>query len=181
MSPIQSRMKECDRYAWRTLRGGAILGLVLLCTACGFQLRKDLDLPPEMARTRMVIDDDYSLLARRIRGLLEQSGTRFVAGDDATAFLEIPTNKVQISVLTIGDNANVREYRVSHTVKFRVTDASGHELIKWQTIQQARELSFDAQNILAISREQEYLKQDLAETIARMLVTRLGSLNRASP
>ena len=173
MSPIQfnPRVKERDWCGW-TICG---LGLILLCTACGFQLREDMDLPPEMARTRMVIDDEYSLLARRVRSLLEQSGTRFVASDVATAFLEIPTNKVDIAVLTIGDNANVREYRVSHTVKFRVTDASGRELIRWQTIRQARELSFDAQNILAISREQEYLKQDLAETLARMLVTRLGS------
>jgi outer membrane lipopolysaccharide assembly protein LptE/RlpB len=123
----------------------------------------------------MVIDDDYSLLARRVRGLLEQSGTRFVASDDATAFLEIPTNQVVVAVLTVGDNASVREYRVSHTVKFRVTDASGRELIQWQTIRQARELSFDEQNILATSREQEYLKQDLAETVARMLVTSLSS------
>ena len=173
MSPMQfnPQMKERDWCSW------AICGLVLilLCTACGFQLREDLDLPPEMVRTRLVIDDEYSLLARRVRGLLEQSGTRFVASDVATAFLEIPTNKVVIAVLTIGDNANVREYRVSHTVKFRVTDASGRELVRWQTIRQARELSFDARNILAISREQEYLKQDLAETLARMLVTRLGS------
>ena len=177
MSPIQfnPRMKERDCGGWRNARVSVVLVLILLFTACGFQLREDMDLPPEMARTRMVIDDEYSLLARRVRSLLEQSGTRFVAGDVATAFLEIPTNKVDIAVLTIGDNANVREYRVSHTVKFRVTDASGRELIRWQTIRQARELSFDAQNILAISREQEYLKQDLAETLARMLVTRLGS------
>ena len=153
----------------------AMTGLTLLCAACGFQLRDDLELPPEMAQTSMVIDDDYSLLARRVRGLLEQSGTRFVASDDATAFLEIPTNKVVVAVLTVGDNATVREYRVSHTVKFRVTDANGRELIQWQTIRQARELSFDAQNILATSREQEYLKQDLADAVARMLVTRLGS------
>ena len=177
MSPIQfnPRMKERDWGGWRNARVSVVLVLILLCTACGFQLREDMDLPPEMARTRMVIDDEYSLLARRVRSLLEQSGTHFVASDVATAFLEIPTNKVDTAVLTIGDNANVREYRVSHTVKFRVTDASGRELIRWQTIRQARELSFDAQNILAISREQEYLKQDLAETLARMLVTRLGS------
>ena len=177
MSPIQfnPRLKERDWGGWRNARVSVVLVLILLCTACRFQLREDMDLPPEMARTRLVIDDEYSLLARRVRSLLEQSGTRFVASDVATAFLEIPTNNVVTAVLTIGDNANVREYRISHTVKFRVTDASGRELIRWQTIRQARELSFDAQNILAISREQEYLKQDLAETLARMLVTRLGS------
>ncbi len=37
-------------------------------------------------------------------------------------------------VLTIGDNARVREYRVTHTVKFRLTDVRGQELIGWQTL-----------------------------------------------
>jgi len=156
----------------RTLYG---LGLILLCTACGFQLMEDMELPPEMTHTRLVITDEYSLLARRVRVLLEQSGATFASSEDATAFLEIPTNNVVTEVLTVGDNARVREFRISHTVKFRVTDADGQDIIPLQTIRQARELSFDEQKILATSREQEYLKQDLAETLARMLVTRLGS------
>ena len=175
-----SRIKEREWCAWRNLRVSAMCGLFLICSACGFQLREDMELPPEMARTRIVIDDEYSLLARRVRVLLEQSGATFVGSEDATAFLEIPTNNVVTEVLTVGDNARVREFRISHTVKFRVTDADGREIIPLQTIRQARELSFDEQKILAASREQEYLKQDLAETLARMLVTRLGSSDSSS-
>ena len=66
MSPIQfnPRMKERDWGGWRNARVSVVLFVILFCTACGFQLREDMDLPPEMARTRMVIDDEYSLLAR---------------------------------------------------------------------------------------------------------------------
>jgi len=166
---------------WCQLRMSVTLGLLLLCTACGFQLREDLDLPPEMAKTRMVVDDQNSILARRVRVLLEQSGATFVSSKDATALLEIPTNNVVTEVLTVGDNARVREFRISHTVRFRVVDADGRKIIPLQTIRQAREISFDEQQILAASREQEYLKQDLAETLARMLVTRLGSSDSSSP
>jgi LPS-assembly lipoprotein len=112
--------------------------------------------------------------------LLEQSGATFVGSKDATALLEIPTNNVVTEVLTVGDNARVREFRISHTVRFRVADAGGRNIIPLQTIRQAREISFDEQKILAASREQEYLKQDLAETLARMLVTRLGSSDSSS-
>ena len=136
-----------------------------------------MELPPEMAQTRMVVNDEYSLLARRVRALLEQSGATFVSSENATAFLEIPTNSAVTEVLTVGDNARVREFRITHTVKFRVTDTDGQDIIPLQTMRQAREISFDEQKILASSREQEYLKQDLAETLARMLVTRLGSPN----
>ena len=42
-------------------------------------------------------------------------------------------------------------------------------------LRQAREISFDEQKILAASCEQEYLEKDLAETLARLMVTRLES------
>jgi len=81
----------------------------------------------------------------------------------------------------VGDNARVREYRVTYTVKFRVTDTEGHEIIPTQTMRQSREISFDEQKILAASREQEYLKEDLAETLARLLVQRLGTVGGSAP
>jgi LPS-assembly lipoprotein len=153
-----------------------LLSLALLCTGCGFQLRDDADLPSQMVRTQMVIDDEYSLLARRVRVMLEQNGVQFVGGDQASAILEIPVNKVVTDVLTIGDNARVREYRVSHTVRFRLLDADGTELLGWQNLTQAREISFNEQRILAGSREQEYLEKELAETLSRMLISRLESV-----
>lgn len=151
----------------------AMLSLTLICSGCGFQLRTEVTLPPEMAQTRMVIDDEYSALARQVRVMLEQSGVQFVSLDEATAVLEIPVNKVATDVLTIGDNARVREYRISHTVRFRLLDADGQVLLDWQNLRQAREVSFDEQKILAGSREQEYLERELAETLSRLLVSRL--------
>ena len=152
-----------------------MLGLALLCTGCGFQLRNNVELPPQMAKTQMVVDDEYSTLARRVRVMLEQSGVQFVNGNEASAILEIPVNNVVTDVLTIGDNARVREYRISHTVRFRLLDAQGQVLLGWQNMRQAREVSFDEQRILAGSREQEYLEKELAETLSRLLIARLES------
>ena len=153
-----------------------MLTFSLLGAGCGFQLRGEANLPPEMAMTQMVVDDEYSTLARRVRVLLERSGVEFTSSDQASAVLEIPRNQVVTEVLTIADNARVREYRITHTVEFRLTDVEGRELIGWQTLRQSREISFDEQKILASSREQEYLREDLAETLAQLLVARLESL-----
>lgn len=153
-----------------------LLALALLLAGCGFQLRGQADLPQEMAMTAMVVDDPYSTFARRVQTLLEQNGVQFVGASKATAILEIPVNEVSTSVLTIADNARVREYRVSHVVSFRLTDAAGKELLTTQTLRQTRDISFDEQKILASSREQEYLKEDLAEDLARLLVSRLESV-----
>lgn len=163
------------------MRPARILLLLLLLApllgGCGFQLRSSAGLPPEMARTQLVIENPDGTMARRLRTLLEQGGVQIVGGDTATAILEIPQNRVTTDVLTIADNARVREYRVSHTVQFRLTDAEGRELMALQTLRQAREISFDEQKILASSREQEYLKRDLAEDLARLIVNRLESVS----
>jgi LPS-assembly lipoprotein len=151
----------------------ASLALSLLLSACGFQLRETAELPPEMQSTQLVIDDEYSQLGRRVRVQLEQAGVKFVNKDKATSILEIPKNEVLTEVLSIGDNARVREYRIIHTVQFRLTDPQGQELVPLQTIRQSREISFDEQQILAVSREQEYVKEDLANTLSRLLISRL--------
>lgn len=153
-----------------------LLVLALSASGCGYQLRGEASLPPEMEKTRIIIDDEYSTLARRVRVMLERSGVQIVGPDEASAILEIPQNQIVTEVLTIADNARVREYRVTHTVKFRLTNAQGQELVGWQTLRQSREISFDEQRILASSREQEYLRKDLAETMAQLLVARLESI-----
>lgn len=154
-----------------------MLAVAMSLAACGFQLRGEADLPQQMALTQLVVDDPYSPLAKRVQTMLEQNGVKFVSGSEATAILEIPVNQVTTSVLTIADNARVREYRVGHTIQFRLLDAGGTELLSMQTLSQSREISFDEQKILASSREQEYLKQDLAEDLARLLVSRLESVS----
>ncbi len=155
------------------LRIVLILLLSLLLSACGFQLREKAELPPQMQNTQLVIADEYSQLGRRVRVQLEQSGVKFVNQDRATAILEISKNEVLTEVLSIGDNARVREYRMIHTVQFRLTDPQGKDLVPLQTIRQSREISFDEQQILAVSREQEYVKEDLANTLSRLLISRL--------
>lgn len=147
--------------------------LTLVLSACGFQLRGKAQLPPEMSQTNLLINDQYSMFARRVQVLLEQTGVEFVGADQATAILDIQQNDVLTEVLTIGDNARVREYRISHTVRFRVLSSNGTEIIPMQTLRQAREISFDEQQILAISREQEYVKQDLADSLSRLLLSRI--------
>jgi LPS-assembly lipoprotein len=157
-----------------------ILGLSLFLGACGFQLRESAELPPEMQNTQLVINDQYSQLGRRVRILLEQAGVTLVDQDAATAILEIPKDEVLVEVLSIGDNARVREYRVTHTVQFRLTDPQGQELVPLQTIRQSRDISFDEQQILAVSREQEYVKEDLANTLSRLLISRLEIVGKQS-
>jgi LPS-assembly lipoprotein len=148
---------------------------MLLTAACGFHLPGRSELPPEMAFTALEIQNPYSHFARRLGILLEQNGATVVEGSSAQAVLEVPLNEVRKEILTIGDNARVREYRVRHTVTFRLLDADGETLVPEHTLEQSRVISFDEQDILAAAQEEEFLRQNMAESLSRLVVRHLGA------
>ena len=93
-------------------------------------------------------------------------------------YSRFPVNATRKEIQSIGDNARVREFRVRHTVQFRLLASDGTEMIPLQTFEQSRVYSFDEQDILAKEREDEFLRNDLADNLARMVVRRLGTYGK---
>jgi LPS-assembly lipoprotein len=147
----------------------------VIAGGCGFHLQGKSELPHEMAKTALEIQNPYSPFARRLLILLEQNGVSVVDSATAAAVLEVPLNEVRKEILTIGDNARVREYRVRHTVSFRLVSADGKTLVPEHTLEQSRVISFDEQDILAAAQEEEFLRQNMAETLSRLLIRHLGT------
>lgn len=147
----------------------------IFLNACGFHLQDDTALPGAMERTRLQIQNPYSGFARQLMIFLEQGGTSVVETAQATAILEVPVNEVRKEILTIGDNARVREYRLNHRVQFRLVDANGEILVPEHTFEQSRVISFDEQDILAAAQEEEFLLKNMADTLARLVIRHLGS------
>jgi len=155
-----------------------LLPFLLIFTACGFHLQTKAELPPEMARTRLAINGPYSEFARRLESYLEQNGVQVVTSLRDAAVLEVPVNILRKEIQSIGDNARVREFLVRHTVEFRLLDSEGKELIPMQSFEQSRVYSFNKQDILAAERESEFLSNDLSDSLARMVVRRLGTYGK---
>jgi LPS-assembly lipoprotein len=147
----------------------------LALVGCGFHLPQQAELPAEMALVRMVVQDPYSDYARRLSILLEQNGSDLVEDASGTSVLQVPLNRVRKEILTIGDNARVREYRLRHTVKFSLLDAEGNVLVSEQTLEQSRVISFDERDILGAAQEDEQLRREMADTLARLTLRRLGT------
>ncbi len=156
----------------------SLLSVLLLVTACGFHLQTRAELPAEMQRTKLDIQLPYSEFARRLEIHLEQNGVKVVTSLDNVAVLEVPLNRMRKEIQSIGDNARVREFLIRHTVQFRLLDSNGTELVPMQTFEQTRTYSFTAQDILAAEQEDEFLRGDLADSMARMVVRRLGTYGK---
>jgi LPS-assembly lipoprotein len=151
---------------------------LLLVSACGFHLQTQAELPAEMQRTRLVIQSPYSEFARRLESHLEQNGVKVVSVLGDAAVLEVPVNTMRKEIQSIGDNARVREFLIRHSVQFRLLDSEGTELIPLQTFELSRVYSFNKQDILAAEREEEFLRGDLSDNMARMVVRRLGTYGK---
>lgn len=185
MKPITSRSmtRTMTRMRKRLTTGTALgyassailLAAILLSTGCGFHLQNKAELPPEMALTYLEIKNPYSRLAQRVETLLEQNGADVVNSRENAAILEIPVNNLRKVIQSIGDNARVREYQVRLTVNFRLLNSNGEELMPMQVIELSRVYSFNEQDILAAEREDEYLRKEVSDTVASMVVRRIGT------
>jgi LPS-assembly lipoprotein len=166
-------------------RGASMLILAMVAAqmlaGCGFKLQTEAELPPEMVRTRLILGDSTSRFARRLSILLQQNGVEVVSGPEATAILQVPMDRARKEILSIGATARVREFRIVHDVSFRLQDASGTELVPLQRLQRSRVISFNEQDILAATREEEFLRDELADTLSREVLRRLARGVGASP
>ena len=154
-----------------------LLAVPVLLNACGFHLQSKPDFPPQMQRTQLEVQDPYGQFARRLEAHMEQNGVNVVT-TRPDAVLEVPLNATRKEIQSIGDNARVREFLIRHTVQFRLLASDGSELIPLQTVEQSRVYSFNEQDILAAEREDEFLRNDLADSLARMVVRRLGTYGK---
>ena len=146
-------------------------------SACGFQLRSDVDLSEALGVTRLTIVDEFSPFARQLRRSLQRSGVELAEEPGQPAIdIDVSVNRVTREILTIGDTARVREYRISHRVEFRVLSASGEEILPLQILQQSRDLSFDEGELLAATREEEFVREELSRILVRLVIQRLTLL-----
>jgi outer membrane lipopolysaccharide assembly protein LptE/RlpB len=86
--------------------------------------------------------------------------------------------------LTIGNDARVREFRLRLELEFKVLEGAGAEQqeeqqirLKTQFLKQQRDLRFDADRVLATSREAEFLQEDMSGTLVHQFMQRLGQLD----
>lgn len=160
-------------------RAALLLVVAGMLAACGFQLRGSANLPPEMALTRLQVADDSTGFVRELRLLLNANGVRLAGADPSgAATLEILRQRMNRRPLTITGQARVREYELSFLVDFRLLDAEGEVLIDREELRMLRDYRFDEQQILAATREEELLREDLHRSMAAQLIRRLEAAAR---
>lgn len=148
-------------------------------TACGFHLRGDVKLAPELSRIHIQGSNSYDPLVRDLIRALTSAGATVVEDPQAaTAVLQILENSGKRRVLSVRSTGKVQEYELYQTFTFRVRDAAGEELLAAQQLELTREYLFDADDVLSKSTEEEALRRDMRRDLVRLAMLRLEALGR---
>jgi len=171
------RPQDGNNAARRAIRRLMLIGLLLSLSACGFQLRGEARLPVAMDQTHLSASDRTSAFVRELERLLTANGVTLVdSGIDSAASLVIAGQRMRREALTIAGDARVREFVLIFEVTLSVTDGAGRALIPEETLRLSRDYSFDEQEILAATREEEFLRADLRQSMAARVMRRLEAI-----
>lgn len=154
------------------------LGLILLLSACGFQLRGTVVLPPVMEATRLE-GDRFSLLVSELDRVLQNAGARMVdEGGQATAVLKVLGENSSQRVLSVGATGRVAEYELYHQVDYQLENPQGEVLVAKQTLSARRSFQFDENDVLGKANEEENLREEMQRDLALRIVQQLSILAR---
>ena len=151
-------------------------GYSLLVSGCGWRLRGSYDFPSSMERVYVKGTGRYSDLGSLVHDALLGTNARPVSQvDNATAILQILSNKSEQRILATDSSGRASEYEISYQLGFRVTDSKGIALVQDQTITTRREYRFDPSNVLATGDEVEQLKQDMLRSAVQQMLRRINA------
>ncbi len=157
----------------RILKSTLLTLLALGISACGFQLRKDLALPPALQTLRLDVADPFSPLERDLAAALARSGATITERPGAPR-ISIPVNSLSTQVQSIGDAARVTEYVVRHRVELRVFAADGVELLPLTVIELDRDFAYDETQALGAAAEEDLLRKELQREMVREILRRIA-------
>jgi LPS-assembly lipoprotein len=164
----------------RLLRAGAVFALALSLAACGFQLRGSngqYNMP--FASIYVGFPETSPLgteLKRNLRG-----GQTVVKEDakSADAQFDVLSEARGKSILSLNSQGRVREYLLTYTLRFRVRDAKGVELLGPTEISLKRNISFDETQVLAKESEEALLYRDMQSDLVQQILRRLAAIKPA--
>jgi LPS-assembly lipoprotein len=167
--------------------GGWLAGsMVLLLAGCGFYLKGEKPLPPELS----VVHLDYrasgyevvqSRLEESLRTQLKRRGARVVnSATGAGGRLTVHSLRQNARILSVGPTGKAIEYEIESTVDFDYS-VDGRLRIPRESMKVFREYSFDESRVLATEAYGEQLRQEMQEELAELILLRIDALLSATP
>lgn len=156
------------------MRALIILLLAGTLAACGFQLRGSYNLPWDTLHLGM--SENSEMYQQIRRGLEAGTHTRIVADKQAAqAALTVLNDTQTKSILSLSAAGLVREFQLTRTFTYRISDTKGKELVPATTIVLQREMTFDDTRIFAKEAEEAMILREMQSDLVSQLLRRLAA------
>ena len=151
------------------LRKLSILGLILFVSACGFQLRGDI----QANFDSISISGGTSGFNKTLQRKFRQAGITVKNASEAEKIVEIIENKFTKTILTLTGTGAVSEYQLDYdvTYRFKSKDAPWNLPV---TIEATRTYTYDDQDILAKDEEEKRLVSGMEDQLIKTMATQIS-------
>ncbi len=156
---------------------GALLAVftALSLGGCGYHLRGVTTLDPVYQAVYVQGMSTSDPVYQQLQRLFLNTHSSLVTDPSkATATVVIDRNKVEQRVAVVTPQANVQQYELYQQITYHVELAGGRRLPE-QTLGQARNYNYDPTGVIASTSNEAQIRQELAETLARLLFYRLSA------
>ncbi|MBB3102526.1 LPS assembly lipoprotein LptE [Azomonas macrocytogenes] len=151
-------------------RNLVILGLSLLLTACGFQLRGTGTNEFSLRELNLEARDTYGETLRQLRTLLESNGVKINPGAQYTFNLLDEQTSRRTSSYT--SSARTAEYQLRSTITYEFRDRNGLQLLQ-DSVEARKIQSFDENNIIGSYQEATLLRDEMRRELVQQMVAHL--------
>ena len=151
------------------LRKLSIFGLILFISACGFQLRGDIQANFDSISTSGGTSGFNKTLQRKFR----QAGITIASASEAEKIVEIIENKFTKTILTLTGTGAVSEYQLDYEVTYRFKSKDG----PWNlpvTIEATSTYTYDDSDILAKDEEEKRLVSGMEDQLIKTMATQIS-------
>ena len=148
--------------------------LLVLLSACGWQLRDAQIVPANLGSLHLSSNDPHSELITELTRALNLYGVDVVASAaDAQYSVVIVNFRRDRRTGTINPSARVAEYQLNEDVDFLIVSADGSQLVPLSTASVERVYEFNEQDVLASDNEERLVRDGMREEIVRQILNRL--------
>ena len=147
----------------------SILGLILIISACGFQLRGDINANFDS----ISISGGTSSFNKTLKRKFRQAGITITNASDAEKIVEIIKNSFTKTILTLTGTGAVSEYQWDYIVTYRFKSKDG----SWNlpvTIETSRTYTYDDSDILAKDEEEKRLVSGMEDQLIKTMTTQIS-------
>ena len=153
----------------------AFLALVpaLPLAGCGFQLRGSHAIP---YRSIYLDAPKGTHAARQLANALRSQGVVLTESiNDAEVRLRLSQENRKRSILSLSGGGRVREYRLHYSLSYSLSDKEGGEILPTTTIESTRDFTYDDNQYLAKTAEEDFLYRDLQDSAVQQILRRLAA------